>query len=915
MKKPACRCLLLTVNLFALRGLAAAVPSTDARLPLTQGWMLQSSAKIQEAGPTLSTASFRPRGWHSATVPTTVLAALVKNGVFPDPYFGVNLRSVPGTAYSIGSNFSNLAMPPDSPFAVAWWYRTEFHLPARYRKKTVWLRFDGINYRANIWLNGRQIANADQVAGCWRLYEFDVTEAVLPGKPNVLAVEVFPPRERDLAITFVDWNPAPPDKNMGLWRKVYLTASGPVALRHPQVVTRLALPSTDIAHLTVITELRNASSQPVRGILRGRIGVAGEPGLSRERGTGARIEQLAFSQEVELAARESKEVSFTPERFPQLRLPHPRLWWPAQMGTPSLYRLELKFDSDGRSLDRLETRFGIRVITSELTGKGHRLFRINGKRILIRGGGWAPDMLLRESAERLEAEFRYVRAMNLNTIRQEGKLETDEFFELADRYGILVMAGWCCCDAWERWAAWPRQNYSIAQTSLRDQILRLRGHPSLLVWLNGSDQAPPPEVEFAYLNILDELHWPNPVLSSAEALAATVTGPSGVKQGIYQYVPPVFWLLAAHPEVQQSAKNFRNFRAGAFGFNTETSPGPAIPPLESLRQMLPPEHLWPMDDSWNFHAGGGDFKTLDAFTQALSARYGAARSLEDYVMKAQLMAYEGERAMFEAYARNKYDSTGVIQWMLNNGWPSMIWHLYDYYLRPAGGYFGSKKACEPLHPQYSYDDRSGWLASSQYEDARNLTLTARIYNLDMTEKFSQQARLDAPADSSNKVFTIPEITGLTPAYFLLLTLDDGAGKRLSSNLYWLSTRPDVVDWPNVTHSLAPVLQYGDLTALAGLPPAEVKAAVRTTRNQGEGLVTVAVENPGPNLAFLVHLRLVNRDGKEIVPVLWEDNYFSLLPGEKRTVAARYRLPDAAGATPALHLEGWNVRLTTTNPSS
>jgi len=888
VKKLICSCLFLTVKLAAPLGLAAAVPTTDARVPLTQGWKLQSSAKIPEAGPTLSTASFRPRGWYSATVPTTVLAALVKNGTYPDPYFGMNLRSIPGTGYPTGSNFSNLAMPSDSPFAVAWWYRTEFHLPATYREKTVWLHFDGINYRANIWLNGRQIANADQVAGCWRLYELDVTPAVLPGKANVLAVEVFPPTEHDLAITFVDWNPAPPDKDMGLWRKVYLTASGAVGLRHPQIVTHLDLPSTDMAHLSVGAELRNASSQAVRGTLRGR------------------IEQLAFSQEVELAAGESKEVSFTPERFPQLNLPHPRLWWPAQMGTPNLYRLELEFDSDGRSSDRLETLFGIRVITSELTDKGHRLFRINGKRILIRGGGWAPDMLLRESAERLEAEFRYVRDMNLNTIRQEGKLETDEFFELADRYGVLVMAGWCCCDPWERWAAWPRQNYSIAQASLRDQVLRLRHHPSLLVWLNGSDEAPPPEVEFAYLNILDELHWPNPVLSSAEALATAVTGPSGVKEGIYQYVPPVFWLLAAHPEVQQSAKNFRNFRAGAFGFNTETSPGPAIPPVESLRQMLPPEHLWPVDDYWNFHAGGGNFKTLDAFTQALSARYGAARSLEDYEIKAQLMAYEGERAMFEAYARNKYDSTGVIQWMLNNGWPSVIWHLYDYYLRPAGGYFGTKKACEPLHPQYSYDDRSVWLVSSQYDDARDLTLTAKVYNLDMTEKFSQQARLDAPADSSNKVFAIPEIAGLTPAYFLLLTLDDGAGKRLSSNFYWLSTRPDVVDWPNVTYSLAPVLQYGDLTALAGLPPAEVKTALRATRNQGGALATVAVENPGPNLAFFVHLRLVNRNGEELVPVLWEDNYFSLLPGEKRTVAARYRLQNAAGATPALRVEGWNV---------
>ena len=216
-------------------------PSGQAaeKILLRQGWSIQSSADVRETGGAVSAAGFPTRGWYSATVPTTVLSALVADQVYPDPYFGMNLRSISGASYRISANFSNLPMPPDSPFRHSWWYRTEFNLPADYRGKTVWLGFDGINFRANVWLNGRQIAGADQMAGAWRLFQFDVTAAASPGATNVLAVEVFPPLPHDLAITFVDWNPLPPDKDMGLWRDVWITATGPVAMRYPMVITQL----------------------------------------------------------------------------------------------------------------------------------------------------------------------------------------------------------------------------------------------------------------------------------------------------------------------------------------------------------------------------------------------------------------------------------------------------------------------------------------------------------------------------------------------------------------------------------------------------------------------------------------------------------------------------------------------------
>ena len=274
--------------------------AADGRLPLHDGWSLQTSAKVEAKGEVISTPQFSPKGWHEVTVPTTVVAALVKDKTFPDPLFGMNLRNFPGVTYPIGGNFSNIAMAPDSPYAVSWWYRKQFAVPASYKGKTVWLKFDGINYRANIFLNGKQIAKSDDVAGAWRTYEFNVTDAAKPGAENVLAVQVFSPTEHDLAITFVDWNPAPPDKNMGLWREVYLTTSGPVALRYPTVVSKLNPPANDSAQLTVTAQLKNGTNQPVKGKLKGQ------------------IETVKFEQDVELAPNEAKDVTFTPDKFQQL---------------------------------------------------------------------------------------------------------------------------------------------------------------------------------------------------------------------------------------------------------------------------------------------------------------------------------------------------------------------------------------------------------------------------------------------------------------------------------------------------------------------------------------------------------------------------------------------------------------------
>ncbi|HUL73707.1 MAG TPA: glycoside hydrolase family 2 protein [Vicinamibacterales bacterium] len=855
---------------------ALVVSSADAQpapaLTLADGWQIQSSAVVHEAGEMISTPSFRATGWYGTTVPATVLAALVANKVYPDPYFGMNLRSIPGTSYPIGRNFSALPMPDDSPFRVSWWYRVEFRVQTPGPHAA--LHFDGLNYRANIWLNGRQIGRAADVAGMYRVFEFDVTGTIRSGA-NVLAVEVFPPQPSDLAWTWVDWNPAPPDKNMGVWRPVRVTTSGDVTIRRPHVVSTVS--GTRSADLTVSAELTNLTAASRPATLTGHIG------------------SIAFSQRVDLAPHETRVVAFSPAVFSGLHVVGPRLWWPAQMGAPDRYDLALDAQVGGVVSDRAGLRFGIREITSELTPSGGRLFKINGRPILIRGGGWAPDMLLRPMPARQEAELRYVRDMGLNTIRLEGKLEDEHFFDLADEYGILVLAGWCCCDRWEQWAQWTDDTHAIAAASQHDQICRLRSHPSVLAWMNGSDNPPPADVERVYVDILKKLDWPNPYVSSATAKKTAVTGDTGVKMnGPYDWVPPNYWLED-------------DSHGGAYGFATEISPGAAVPPVESLRRMLPGDHLWPIDDVWNFHAGGGQFRTIQTFTDAMTRRYGAASSLDDYAAKAQLMAYEGERAMFEAYARNKYTATGVIQWMLNNAWPSMIWHLYDYYLRPGGGYFGTKKACEPVHVQYSYDDRSIVVVNNT---AARVTATAvvNVLNLDGSVQFSRSLPVEAGPDAVVRAVVLPDIATVSEVHFLDLRLNTPAGQPLSTNFYWLPVRMDELDWSKSTWYGTPVKSYADLTRLKNLPATKLAWTVAYQRRGAEGEARVTLTNSGSAVALFVRLQVTKGvRGEEVLPVLWQDNYVSLLPGERREISATYRIADLAGAQPAVTVTGWNVR--------
>jgi len=857
---------------FMLAASGSGQSKTEYSFILKEGWLIQSSEKVVAKGEDISSAGFPTANWHPALVPGTVLGSFVRDKVYRDIFVGKNFESIPA-----------------EPFKGSWWYRTEF-IPADDPGHNFFrLEFDGINYRANIWLNGVPVAGADKVAGAFRRFEFDVTGLVKPGAKNVLAVEVFPPQPGDLTVGFVDWNPQPPDKNMGIFREVRVMRTGAVSLHFPFVKTKVDLDTLKEARLEISAEVRNNSQNKVAGVLEGQ------------------LETIVFSKPVALGPGETKTVVFSPADTAELVIANPRLWWTHDFGSPELYDLRLSFKTEKAVSDSRNVRFGIREVSDYFNAQGYRGYKLNGKKILIRGGGWVDDLLLDNQHKKVEAEVKYARHMNLNTLRLEGFWGTSEdLYNLCDESGILLMAGWSCQWEWENYFGKPvdpdfggiisPEDIKLAAQSWHDQVKWLRNHPSIFVWLEGSDLLPLPDLEKEYIKILAAEDPTRPSLISAKGQVSSLTGKSGVKMnGPYDYVTPNYWYV--------DTKN-----GGAFGFNTETGPGPQVPPLESVRKMIPAKDLWPVNDVWYYHCARNEFSKLDRYNEAMNMRLGAPQSVEEYCLKAQFLNYEGMRAMFEAFGANKFTATGIIQWMYNSAWPKLWWQLYDYYLMPNGAFYGARKASEPAHILYNYGTREIVLVNQSLKELDELRAAIKVYNFDLTDKFSKELAVSLSPNDTQTVFTLPDLDGLSTTYFVDLRLFDKDGAPLSSNFYCLSTRPDVLDEAKTEWFVTPAKSFADLTALNTLPPVQLKASQRFTKEGGREVVTVELENPTAHLAFMVDVRLLkDKSGESVLPVFWEDNYFSLLPGEKRTLRGTFAAEDLGGEKPVLKITGWNVR--------
>lgn len=862
--------------------------SARADLTLSDGWRLQASGQVAASGQTVSLPGFAVETWLPTRVPATVLAAWVSHHSEIDPFYAQNLLSLP---------------PSAGFFDQPWWYRVEFDTadlsPGNLSSgaevlREVSLEFKGITYGADIWLNGHKIASHDENLGTYRTPRYEIGAYLKPAsatnraEKNVLAILVWPPQDLDLTASWVDWNPTPSDRNMGLWRDVILHPHGSVRLAHAMVAThlpqRVSVGATGAAELTIAVDATNSSDKPVSGRLIAFVSNASATDAA----------SVTVQKPITLQPAESRAIEWTSAEFAQLRISNARLWWPKAMGRANLAKLQVQFVADGQTQadDSQSIMFGMREITSELTSTQARLFSINGWPMQIRGGGWSSDLFLRFSPERLRKELDLAQDLGLNTIRLEGRFEPESFLSEADRRGILIMPGWVCCNAWQKISEWDTyaggRNFKIAADSLRDQINEFRSHASVFVFLYGSDQAPTARVEESYYKVFKERHWPNPVLSSAADTTTSLNGRSGLKMnGPYDYVPPSYWYVD------------QNQAGGAWGFCAETSPGPSIPRLESLREFIRPDHLWPVSGDWSFHAGLNEFHSIDLFTNAMKLRYGPSSTLEDFVKKAQVMGYDGHRAMFEAFAKNKYrTATGVIQWMLNNSWPSVIWHLYDHSLRPSGAYYAVKKSNEPLHAQYSYDDQSIYVVNNTYAPFENVNLVTTEFDAQMNVIFFDKRVLNVQGDTSMRALALPNALTVASAsnlYYVKLELRAADGRELSQNFYWLSKIHETFDWANTDFYHTPVVQEGDLTELQKLPTVALEVKWATTPSTDD-LITgvVHLKNASQQLSFFNHFRLLTADGRELLPVEWSDNDVSLVSGETRELTFRYHVSTGVG---------------------
>ncbi|MCK3682844.1 sugar-binding domain-containing protein [Maribellus sp. YY47] len=856
---------------------------------LSSEWKMQSSEQLSGVDESsISQNDYSADSWLQASVPGTVLGSMATFGVIEDPYFGINMQSV-----------------DVEQFKKPWWFRTTFQLSANYLSKKISLRFNGINYRADLWVNGKKVAGKDEFAGTYRMFTFNISEYAKEGG-NTVALKLWQHADGEYSIGFVDWNPLPRDRNMGIFREVFLEVNDGVKIRSPFVQSKVNKENLKDADLFIQAEIENKSGKPVDGLVRVDFGLG------------------TVEKKVQIAAGDTLSCRFTSEDFPQLAVKDVKFWWPNGMGDPNLYDMSVEFISGNQVLDKVESRYGIREIDSYLNEDKNRVFTINGKFVLLKGGGWVDDLLLQDTRESVEAQMKYIRHMNLNSIRCEGFWgKTQMLYDLCDEYGILVMVGFNCHWEWEEYLLKPtHEKYGGAVTPedinllaayWKDQMLWLRNHPSIYVWMLGSDKLPTPELEYKYIDLFKKYDQSRPYITSAGGagtednnivaevpLISEISGPTGMKMlGPYAYTPPVYWFTDTQ-------------LGGAYGFNTETCPGPNVMPLSSLKKMLPEESLWPIDKKyWEYHTGRNAFTTLDRFRKAMDERYGPSGSVEEFAFKSQVSNYELMRPMFEAFIAHKPKSTGLVQWMLNSAWPELYWQLYDTYLQPNGSFYGVRKACNPIHAIYRYGFDDIYLANEDLNDAGNLTVKITAYDINSQQIFSDEWKGDIATNKSKFIYKLPEIKGLTSVWFLRLNVFDQNNNEVDHSTYWLSQKKDELDyeaakkleWPFYT----PLKAYADFKALDKLPKVNLDYDYQYQKEGEKGNITLTVRNPGAAIAFFTYFDLVNTGTDDpILPVYWNDNYVTLMPGEERVYTAQIDLVNLKGEKPELKVKAWNV---------
>ncbi len=834
-------------------------------LTLGSGWQMQEAGKVAETnGEVISQPGYLPKNWYPATVPGTVLTTLVNNKVYAEPLWGENNRP-------------NII--PESLCRASYWYRVLFTVPAGHAGKRTWLNFHGINYKAEVFVNGQK---AGDINGAFVRGFFDVTPWVKPGEKAAVAVRILPPphpgnpQEQTVQLglgpnggaltqdgpTFVcavgwDWIPAIRDRDMGLWQKVTLTSSGPVVMQNPLVTSDLPLPRTDAADLKLETTVKNLTDAPQSGMLRGSFGDA------------------SFQAPVSLAPNESKLVKLTPQDTPQLHVVHPRLWWPNGYGDPNLYAMHLSFEMGGGISDRSDFNFGIRKIEYAVPDSPFLTLSVNGVRVFCKGGCWGMDEAMKRSPrERLEAQIRFQKEAYYVMLRNwVGQSTSEDFYDLCDRYGLMI---------WDEFFEANRSDGPSATdvplylANVREKVLRYRNHPSIALWCGRNESDPaPPALAAGISNIMQELE------PSRMYHANSDDGPGVHSNGPYYWRAP-----AAYYTFPTSGRL-------AEVFKTELG-STSIPTRESILAWMPEKDAenFPNDD-WAEHdlARGAD--NGNTYVATIGARYGDITgtnfSLAKFVHEAQMADYEAFRAMYEGrVARLFTASTAVLTWMSNPAQPSTTWQLYSYDLEPFASFFGTRKACEPVHIMMNQSNFNLMVINHTPKPLSSLKARVRVINLDGSIASDQTTPVSANPSGATNLGAIELPATLSAVHFVKTELLDADGRIVSDNFYWRGANAN------------------DLTALTSLPPANIEGSIRRHDAGGKCLLDVTLSNPSKVVALMTHIQLrKQRSNVRVLPVFYDDNYVSLLPGESRTIKVEAASKDLGGDNPLVVVDGWN----------
>lgn len=862
--------------------IAAATPKSLSARPLTASpghrgviphWDLQSSFIVEDDLGRLSEPGHDTSAWQRIGASRcTVMGCLLAAGIYDDS----NLW------YS-----DNLARLDTRLFSVPWLYRSEFSLAPRDGQHYM-LETHGITSRGGIFLNGKQIAHHEQQAGSYGGHTYDITRLV--DSSNALVVNAHPADfNLDLVLGFVDWNPPPPDNGLGVWRDISVKQTGPVSMGPVSVSTDVELPLLGRpAKVTVRVKAQNLENYAMKLKVESTITGPSSHAFSSFRTT---------------------VVDLRPGELRLVETAHtihePRIWWPKQWGDQPLYESNVTFSVDSELSDMSRQLFGVRTVTSKVNSHNDTLFTVNGHPFQVVGGGYAADHFFRWDREKFVAIVRYSLDMGLNTIRLEGLMEHPELYEVADAMGIMIIAGWVCCSKWEAWRHnkdlqlphWVENDYQTANASMMHEAAMLQPHPSVMAFLIGSDSWPDDRATRIYVDALENAHWQTPIIASAAKRGyPKLLGPSGMKMdGPYDWVPPNYWF-----DTEPSKERL----GAAFGFGSELGAGVGTPELGSLGQFLSQRDmndLWtrPGKDLFHMSSNRSSFRNRTIYNQGLFQRYGRPTSLDDYLLKAQMMDYEATRAQHEGYLTRwnaVRPATGTIYWMLNNAWPGLHWNLFDLYMHPAGSYFGTKVGCRVEHVAYDYLDRSIWLINRSLDQKGRRSIDVELIDLDGNVLSTQNFKIRTKPNTAARARRVSKMNKIGTVGLLRLTLSNNQGTVLSRNVYWISKSVDTLDWKNSTWFHTPVSEFADLTALSSMKPATVSLSSACS-SSGAGdpaqrSQLLELENLSPTPAFFVRLNLVDEVGADVNPVLWSDNYVTLWPYEKLQLQLSYPIAEA-----------------------